>query len=92
MELGLRNDVEADTMTTIKDGFQEEVVLGDDLPLPPARLFERLAQIPGYTWDHSVGFILPLAPAGHVLIPSAVQSVSLQLRPLVSTVHMRRLA
>lgn len=25
----------------------------EDLPLPPARLFERLAQIPGYTWDLS---------------------------------------
>lgn len=21
---------------------------------PPLRLFERLAQIPGYTWDHSI--------------------------------------
>ncbi|PYI15478.1 hypothetical protein BO99DRAFT_249898 [Aspergillus violaceofuscus CBS 115571] len=29
-------------------------ILGDDLPLPPARLFERLAQLPGYTWDQSV--------------------------------------
>ena len=34
---------------------------GDDLPIPPPRLFERLAQIRGYTWDqtiqpfHSVG-------------------------------------
>lgn len=27
--------------------------MGEDLPLPPARLFERLAQIPGYTWDQS---------------------------------------
>jgi hypothetical protein len=31
------------------DGF----ILGEDLPLPPAGLFERLAQVPGYTWDHS---------------------------------------
>ncbi|EXJ87783.1 hypothetical protein A1O1_04710 [Capronia coronata CBS 617.96] len=30
-----------------------EDILGDDLPLPPARLFERLAQIPHYTWDRS---------------------------------------
>ncbi|PLN76279.1 hypothetical protein BDW42DRAFT_179039, partial [Aspergillus taichungensis] len=29
-------------------------ILGEDLPLPPARLFERLAQLPGYTWDQSV--------------------------------------
>ncbi|KAI1629894.1 hpt sensor hybrid histidine kinase [Exophiala viscosa] len=28
-------------------------ILGDDLPLPPARLYERLAQIPNYTWDRS---------------------------------------
>jgi hypothetical protein len=27
--------------------------LGEDLPLPPARLFERLGQLPGYTWDQS---------------------------------------
>ena len=27
-------------------------ILGEDLPLPPHRLFERLAQIPGHTWDH----------------------------------------
>ena len=32
------------------DGF----ILGEDLPLPPAGLFERLAQVPGYTWDQSV--------------------------------------
>jgi len=34
----------------MEDGF----ILGEDLPLPPARLFERLAQVPGYTWDQSV--------------------------------------
>jgi hypothetical protein len=34
--------------------MEESNVLGDDLPLPPARLFERLAQIPGYTWDQSI--------------------------------------
>ena len=27
--------------------------LGEDLPLPPSRLFERLAHLPGYTWDQS---------------------------------------
>ncbi|KAJ9654108.1 Chk1 protein kinase [Neophaeococcomyces mojaviensis] len=31
----------------------EEEILGADLPLPPTRLFERLAQIPRYTWDQS---------------------------------------
>ncbi|KAL9106884.1 MAG: hypothetical protein Q9227_008132 [Pyrenula ochraceoflavens] len=34
--------------------MKEDQVLGEDLPLPPARLFERLAQIPGYTWDQSI--------------------------------------
>ncbi|KAK2785387.1 hypothetical protein FQN52_008446 [Onygenales sp. PD_12] len=33
--------------------MDESRILGDDLPLPPGRLFERLAQIPGYIWDHS---------------------------------------
>ncbi|KAL4950028.1 hypothetical protein BDW69DRAFT_173097 [Aspergillus filifer] len=28
-------------------------ILGEDLPLPPARLLQRLAQLPGYTWDQS---------------------------------------
>ncbi|KIX03037.1 uncharacterized protein Z518_06587 [Rhinocladiella mackenziei CBS 650.93] len=28
-------------------------ILGEDLPLPPARLFERLSQVPNYTWDRS---------------------------------------
>ena len=41
-------------MTTIRDDFSDEAVLGEDLPLPPARLFERLAQVPGYTWDQTV--------------------------------------
>jgi hypothetical protein len=34
--------------------MKEGLILGEDLPLPPARLFERLAQVPGYTWDQSV--------------------------------------
>ncbi|PGH02841.1 hypothetical protein AJ80_08791 [Polytolypa hystricis UAMH7299] len=29
----------------------ESSILGDDLPLPPRSLFERLSHIPGYTWD-----------------------------------------
>lgn len=37
--------------------MEDGLILGEDLPLPPARLFERLAQIPGYTWDQSVGDI-----------------------------------
>ena len=32
----------------------EEEILGADLPLPPSRLFERLAQIPRYTFDQSL--------------------------------------
>lgn len=34
--------------------MEDSTLLGDDLPLPPARLFERLGQLPGYTWDQSV--------------------------------------
>lgn len=26
----------------------------EELPAPPSHIFERLAQIPGYTWDHTV--------------------------------------
>ena len=29
-------------------------LLGDDLPIMPERLFERLAQLPGYVWDETV--------------------------------------
>lgn len=32
----------------------EDNVLGEDLPLPPSRLFERLAHVPNYTWDHTI--------------------------------------
>lgn len=28
-------------------------ILGEDLPLPPARLYERLSQLYGYTWDQT---------------------------------------
>src|SRR5436190_2726269 len=31
--------------------MEEAHILGDDLPLPPKGLFDRLSQIPGYTWD-----------------------------------------
>ncbi|KAK2740197.1 hypothetical protein FQN57_006208 [Myotisia sp. PD_48] len=34
--------------------MEDSHILGDDLPLPPGRLFERLAQIPGYSWDQTV--------------------------------------
>ena len=34
--------------------MEESHLLSDDLPLPPTRLFERLGQLPGYTWDQSV--------------------------------------
>lgn len=34
--------------------MEENHILGEDLPLPPARLFERLAQLPGYTWDQTI--------------------------------------
>ncbi|KAJ9293720.1 hypothetical protein DTO271G3_7602 [Paecilomyces variotii] len=34
--------------------MEETYILGEDLPLPPARLFERLAQLPGYVWDQTI--------------------------------------
>ncbi|KAJ5760997.1 hypothetical protein N7520_008153 [Penicillium odoratum] len=34
--------------------MEENHLLSDDLPLPPARLFERLGNLPGYTWDQSI--------------------------------------
>ncbi|KUL90751.1 hypothetical protein ZTR_00042 [Talaromyces verruculosus] len=34
--------------------MEEHYILGDDLPLPPARLFERLALLPGYIWDQGI--------------------------------------
>lgn len=34
--------------------MEDNNILGEDLPLPPARLFERLAHLPGYTWDQSI--------------------------------------
>lgn len=34
--------------------MEDHHVLGEDLPLPPARLFERLARLPGYSWDQTI--------------------------------------
>lgn len=34
--------------------MEDSTSLSEDLPLPPTRLFERLGQLPGYTWDESV--------------------------------------
>ncbi|PGG95395.1 serine/threonine protein kinase [Helicocarpus griseus UAMH5409] len=37
--------------------MDDSYILGEDLPLPPERLYERLSQIPGYVWDqHSKPF------------------------------------
>lgn len=33
--------------------MEDDSILGADCPLPPARLFERLSQVPRYTWDQS---------------------------------------
>lgn len=87
LELGLRKNVQPHKMTTFKDGMGDEAVLGEDLPLPPARLFERLSLIPGYTWDHSVRHearhLVWLALTCHT-----VYTISYQLRPLVSTIRI----
>jgi hypothetical protein len=34
--------------------MEESNPFGEDLPLPPARLFERLSQLYGYTWDQAI--------------------------------------
>ncbi|EPS29906.1 hypothetical protein PDE_04856 [Penicillium oxalicum 114-2] len=34
--------------------MDESHLMGDDLPLPPTRLFERLGHLPGYKWDLSI--------------------------------------
>ncbi|KAI5299583.1 hypothetical protein KEM55_001989, partial [Ascosphaera atra] len=34
--------------------MKESRILGEDLPLPPECLFERLAQIPDYCWDTTI--------------------------------------
>ncbi|KAJ5493210.1 hypothetical protein N7539_001956 [Penicillium diatomitis] len=34
--------------------MEESHLIGDDLPLPPTRLFERLGHLPGYKWDPSI--------------------------------------
>lgn len=34
--------------------MEDTDILGDDLPLSPSKLFERLSQVPNYTWDRSV--------------------------------------
>lgn len=34
--------------------MEDSSLFGEDLPLLPVRLFERLSQLPGYTWDQSV--------------------------------------
>jgi len=45
--------------------------LGDDLPLTASKLFERLNQIPNYTWDKSVDIddlVLALQYADAILV------------------------
>ncbi|EER42214.1 sensor histidine kinase/response regulator [Histoplasma capsulatum H143] len=34
--------------------MDDSLILGEDLPLPPERLFERLSQLPGYIWDQNL--------------------------------------
>lgn len=33
--------------------MEDSHILGEDLPLPPVRLYERLSQLYGYTWDQT---------------------------------------
>lgn len=34
--------------------MEDNPFFGEDLPLPPTRLFERLGQLPGYNWEQSL--------------------------------------
>lgn len=34
--------------------MEESLGPGVQVPSPPLRLFDRLAQLPGYTWDQSI--------------------------------------
>ena len=52
--------------------------LGDDLPLPPSKLFDRLSQVPGYTWDHSVRH-LPIVDVLKLTSGVAVCTLSLDI-------------
>ncbi|ODH49416.1 serine/threonine protein kinase [Paracoccidioides brasiliensis] len=36
-----------------RSSMDDSYILGEELPLPTERLFERLAQIPGYVWDQN---------------------------------------
>lgn len=45
--------INEDILCTHSAEMDDSHILGEDLPLPPARLFQRLAQLPGYTWDQS---------------------------------------
>jgi hypothetical protein len=49
-----------------------EDILGDDLPIAPARLFERLSQVPNYTWDRSV--CAPSIPFSGQLRPDLISA------------------
>ena len=40
--------------------MEDTDILGDDLPLTPSKLFERLSQVPNYTWDRSVWLLVIL--------------------------------
>jgi len=40
-------------MNDMDDDDFPDVLAGDLSPHPPARLFDRLRQISGYTWDES---------------------------------------
>ncbi|CBF83405.1 hypothetical protein AN3102.2 [Aspergillus nidulans FGSC A4] len=46
--------ISEDILCTHLAEMDDSHILGEDLPLPPARLFQRLAQLPGYTWDQSI--------------------------------------
>lgn len=58
-------------------------------PLAPAKLFDRLGQVGGYTWDRSVWLFQLIIPCRRLYerltnLFATVSTVSFVLRPLVS--------
>ena len=73
----IRVDDDYRALLICSQDMKEDRATGEQLPLPPNRLFERLAQIgSNYTWDqsidpfHSVSFHLHRRPHGELTCSS----------------------
>ncbi|KAL1960905.1 hypothetical protein VTO42DRAFT_5889 [Malbranchea cinnamomea] len=66
---------------TTMEPQQSPPILGDDLPLPPHRLFERLSQISGHSWDQSAEIVHSSYDHWHVTGLRCVPEVESALIP-----------